>query len=132
MSKNSAQNRSTAVNHALINNPKIKTKYRQTGKICTCLQFLFVFIISLNEIIFQEAAISVFSTIKKYLDDQTMRKLVLPKAKSLFHKSTNVRVSSISKPSLQVKLRHILNQISYDVVSHTDLFRDKLKKSILQ
>ncbi|ELU03322.1 hypothetical protein CAPTEDRAFT_140753, partial [Capitella teleta] len=44
-----------------------------------------------NSIQGQEAAISVFSTIKKYLDDQTMRKLVLPKAKALFNKSTNVR-----------------------------------------
>ena len=44
----------------------------------------------------QEAAISVFSTIKKYLDDQIMRKLVLPKAKSIFTKSTNVRVSQSS------------------------------------
>ncbi len=41
----------------------------------------------------QEAAIGVFSVIKRYLDDQTMRKLVLPKAKGLFQKSTNVRVS---------------------------------------
>lgn len=42
----------------------------------------------------QEAAINVFSTIKKYMDDQTMRKLVLPKAKVLFTKSNNVRVIS--------------------------------------
>lgn len=41
----------------------------------------------------QEAAINVFSTIKRYINDQTIRKLVLPKAKSLFTKSTNVRVS---------------------------------------
>jgi len=40
----------------------------------------------------QEAAINVFSTIKRYINDQTIRKLVLPKAKSLFTKSTNVRV----------------------------------------
>ena len=40
----------------------------------------------------QEAAINVFSTMKKYINDQTIRKLVLPKAKSLFTKSTNVRV----------------------------------------
>ena len=44
--------------------------------------------------VLQEAAINVFSTIKKYLDDHTMRKLVLPKAKALFTKSTNVRVCS--------------------------------------
>ena len=36
-----------------------------------------------------------FNTIKKYLDDQSMRKLVLPKAKSLFMKSTSVRVSKM-------------------------------------
>jgi len=41
----------------------------------------------------QEAAINVFSTIKKYLDDDTMTKLLLPKAKSLFTKSSAVRVS---------------------------------------
>jgi len=41
----------------------------------------------------QEAAINVFSTIKKYLNDDTMTKLLLPKAKSLFTKSSAVRVS---------------------------------------
>jgi len=43
----------------------------------------------------QEAAINVFSTIKKYLDDDTMTKLLLPKAKSLFTKSSAVRVRSV-------------------------------------
>jgi len=47
----------------------------------------------------QEAAINVFSTIKRYINDQTIRKLVLPKAKSLFTKSTNVRVSFITRDS---------------------------------
>jgi len=42
----------------------------------------------------QEAAINVFNTIKKYINDQTIRKLVLPKAKSLFTKSTSVRVGT--------------------------------------
>ena len=46
----------------------------------------------MNFFFFQEAAINVFSNIKKYLDDQTMRKLVLPKAKGIFLKSTNIRV----------------------------------------
>ena len=45
---------------------------------------------------FKEAAINVFSVIKSYLDDQTMRRLVLPKAKGLFRKSTNVRVRTSS------------------------------------
>ncbi|ESO08192.1 hypothetical protein HELRODRAFT_190932 [Helobdella robusta] len=44
-----------------------------------------------NSIPGQEAAINVFNTIKKYLDDQSMRKLVLPKAMGLFVKSSSVR-----------------------------------------
>lgn len=46
-----------------------------------------------NSIQGHEAAIGVFSIIRKYMDDQTIRKLVLPKAKALFSKSNNVRVS---------------------------------------
>lgn len=40
----------------------------------------------------QEAAINVFAFIKQYTDNQTIRKILLPKAKTLFLKSTNVRV----------------------------------------
>ena len=55
----------------------------------------------------QEAAINVFSTIKKYMDDQTMRKLVLPKAKILFTKSNNVRVSvSPSRCNINAHFAH--------------------------
>jgi len=36
----------------------------------------------------------VFCTIKKYLDDDTITKLLLPKAKSLFAKSSAVRVGT--------------------------------------
>jgi hypothetical protein len=43
----------------------------------------------------QEAAINVFSNIRPYLDDQAMRSVVLPKAKALFSKATQVRVSNI-------------------------------------
>ncbi|ESO87504.1 hypothetical protein LOTGIDRAFT_127669 [Lottia gigantea] len=40
----------------------------------------------------QEAALSAFSVIKEYLDDNIIRKMVLPRAKSLFYRSTNVRL----------------------------------------
>jgi len=46
-----------------------------------------------SAICWQEAAINVFSNIRPYLDDQAMRALVLPKAKALFTKATQVRVS---------------------------------------
>jgi SCY1-like protein 2 len=46
-----------------------------------------------NSIQGHEAAIGVFGVMRKYMDDQAIRKLVLPKAKALFNKSTNVRVS---------------------------------------
>jgi len=45
-----------------------------------------------NSIQGHEAAIGVFAIMRQYMDDQTIRKLVLPKAKSLFSKSTNVDV----------------------------------------
>ena len=35
-----------------------------------------------------------FSIIRDYLNDQTMRKLVLPKAKGLYYKSMDVRVNT--------------------------------------
>ncbi|XP_050401099.1 SCY1-like protein 2 [Patella vulgata] len=40
----------------------------------------------------QEAALSAFSVIKEYLDDNIIRKMVLPRAKSLFYRSTNVKL----------------------------------------
>ena len=46
-----------------------------------------------NSIQGHEAAIRSFSIIQRYLDDQTIKKLVLPKAKTLFTKSTSVHVS---------------------------------------
>lgn len=45
-----------------------------------------------NSIQGHEAAIGVFTIIRKYIDDTTIRKLVLPKAKALFYKSTSVQV----------------------------------------
>lgn len=45
-----------------------------------------------NSIQGHEAAIGVFAIIRKYLDDATIRKLVLPKAKQLFYKSSSVQV----------------------------------------
>lgn len=46
-----------------------------------------------NSIQGHEAAISVFTYIRQYVDEQNIRKMVLPKAKALFNKTTNVRVS---------------------------------------
>jgi len=43
----------------------------------------------------QESSINIFGTIRKYLDDQAIRNIVLPNAKSLFYKSSSVRVSSL-------------------------------------
>ena len=48
-----------------------------------------------NSIQGQEAAIGVFSIMRQYMDNQSIRSLVLPKAKALFLKSTNVRVSVV-------------------------------------
>ncbi|KAK7474281.1 hypothetical protein BaRGS_00034473, partial [Batillaria attramentaria] len=39
----------------------------------------------------QEAAIGAIGVVKEYLDDEILRKMVLPKAKSLFFRSTNVK-----------------------------------------
>ncbi|KAL8578141.1 hypothetical protein ACOMHN_051696 [Nucella lapillus] len=40
----------------------------------------------------QEAAIGAIGVVKEYLDDSILRKMVLPKAKSLFYRSTNVKM----------------------------------------
>ncbi|XP_076462131.1 SCY1-like protein 2 [Babylonia areolata] len=40
----------------------------------------------------QEAAIGAIGVVKEYLDDNILRKMVLPKAKSLFCRSTNVKM----------------------------------------
>ncbi|XP_076441037.1 SCY1-like protein 2 [Babylonia areolata] len=40
----------------------------------------------------QEAAIGAIGVVKEYLDDSILRKMVLPKAKSLFFRSTNVKM----------------------------------------
>ncbi|XP_025110543.1 SCY1-like protein 2 isoform X2 [Pomacea canaliculata] len=40
----------------------------------------------------QEAAIAAIGVVKEYLDDNILRKMVLPKAKSLFFRSTNVKM----------------------------------------
>lgn len=62
----------------------------------------------------QEAAISVFSSIKKYIDDETMKRLVLPKAKALFLKSTNVRVCENTLfPPPPSRPLHVMNTIVY-------------------
>ena len=56
----------------------------------------------------QEAAINVFSTIKKYMNDETMTKLLLPKAKSLFTKSSAVRVR---KPNTHGLVEYALTSV---------------------
>lgn len=42
---------------------------------------------------FQEAALGAVGVIKEFLDDNILRKVVLPKAKSLFFRSTSVKVN---------------------------------------
>jgi len=61
----------------------------------------------------------VFSTIKKYLDDDTITKLLLPKAKSLFTKSSAVRVridiANRTALVLETLDRHLYSPQSYNI-----------------
>lgn len=41
---------------------------------------------------FQEAALGCITLIKEYLDDKIMKNMVLPRAKSLYNKSENIKV----------------------------------------
>jgi len=41
----------------------------------------------------QEAALNAIGIIKEYLDDSVMRGMVLPRAKALYHKGSNVGVN---------------------------------------
>ncbi|XP_060082197.1 SCY1-like protein 2 [Ylistrum balloti] len=45
-----------------------------------------------NSLQAQEAALNAIGIIKEYLDDSVMRNMVLPRAKALYHKGSNVRV----------------------------------------
>ncbi|XP_035826101.1 SCY1-like protein 2 [Aplysia californica] len=65
----------------------------------------------------QEAALGAIGVIKEYLDDNILRKVVLPKAKSLFFRSSNVKVGErrvdVYMSSLFTSLLIFGNQRSY-------------------
>ena len=79
-------------------------------------QILMIVGLSVCDVCTQEAAINVFSTIKKYINDQTIRKLVLPKAKSLFTKSTSVRVGSVVFFRLILSKSGIISPLEWHVL----------------
>lgn len=77
-------------------------------------QYMFSFVIM------KEAALNAIGIIKEYLDDSVMRNMVLPRAKALYHKGSNVRVRiaggrNFSRYMFQTLLLSALNDYVADV-----------------